>query len=366
MTPRRLVALGIVTTAVAGALGYVVIGDSGLILAVLLIQFWVFVVVAWMWRDLRDRGVARDGKRGGDTAHSLSAPTEAGFSEVPERLDRLNDRLQEHDEMIAHLQRDAVRQLQVAQEAATARLMKQVDGLHEQVGRTKQQLAADILHERKQTVTMLGRVARKDFQQLEALAALYHDVRPVRAFPRTRSWVAAPDLLHWLFDFVRRERPSTVVECGSGVSTIVMAYAMREVDNGIVTALEHDEHWFRTTSELVDEHGLGAWIDLRLAPLEPIELDGESWPWYELAQLPEDAIDLLLVDGPPGATREHARFPALPVLFDRIRPEGVVILDDHERSEEREVAERWRSQFPELSIELLPHEKGTALLRKLD
>ena len=51
------------------------------------------------------------------------------------------------------------------------------------------------------------------------------------------------------------------------------------------------------------------------------------------AALQGDLIDLLLVDGPPAYAVGHglARYPALPVLRDRLAPGATVVLDDVER-----------------------------------
>jgi hypothetical protein len=54
----------------------------------------------------------------------------------------------------------------------------------------------------------------------------------------------------------------------------------------------------------------------------------------------------------------------MPLLHDRLRLGGLVVLDDHDRDEEREIGERWRAAYPGLRLELLPHEKGTALFHR--
>ena len=65
------------------------------------------------------------------------------------------------------------------------------------------------------------------------------------------------------------------------------------------------------------------------------------------AALGGDLIDLLLVDGPPAFAAGHglARYPALPVLRDRLAPGATVVLDDVERPGEQEVLRRWEREF---------------------
>ena len=52
-------------------------------------------------------------------------------------------------------------------------------------------------------------------------------------------------------------------------------------------------------------------------------------------------IDLLVVDGPPGLLRPQARYPALPVLRERLSPGASILLDDTHRADEREIVRRW-------------------------
>ena len=53
-----------------------------------------------------------------------------------------------------------------------------------------------------------------------------------------------------------RRRPQLVVECGSGNSTIFLARALRQLGDGHVITLDHDEAWGRVTREIVAREGL--------------------------------------------------------------------------------------------------------------
>jgi predicted O-methyltransferase YrrM len=201
------------------------------------------------------------------------------------------------------------------------------------------------------------------FRQVEALVGLYLETGSRIGFPATRDWVASPDLLLYLYRHVRTSGVESILECGSGLSTTIMAYALRSNGGGRLVSLEHSQEYADRTNALLDEHELTDWAEVRLAPLEPVEIDGEVWPWYSVAALPDGPIDLLFVDGPPGTTRPNARFPALPLLIDRLSPDARILLDDFGRADESELASRWMDRFPNLALESLRHEKGTALLR---
>ena len=66
-----------------------------------------------------------------------------------------------------------------------------------------------------------------------------------------------------------------------------------------------------------------------------------------------NAIDLLLIDGPPAGDPglERSRHPALGELGPRLAPGATILLDDARRAGEAAALERWASDF-ELEFEL--------------
>ena len=132
-----------------------------------------------------------------------------------------------------------------------------------------------------------------------------------------------------------------IVECGSGVSTVVLARLLRERGEGELVALEHDRHWAALVEEQLRREDLGAIARVLYAPLR-----GEP-PWYDLHdsdRLPAE-VDLLVVDGPPAFDPGHGtrRAPALPWFEDRLVAGATVILDDIDRDGEREVLADWEA-----------------------
>lgn len=203
------------------------------------------------------------------------------------------------------------------------------------------------------------------FRQLEALQGLYVELDLKHSLPPTRGWAASPDFLLELARHTRTLRQATVVECSSGISTLVLARCMQLNGGGKVYSLEHDRQFAAQTRAQLRRHGLQDWATVVDAPLTPHQIDGAAWPWYDLAQLPElPAIDLLVIDGPPQATRPQARYPAGPLLFPRLRTGAAVFLDDAARPDEQAILLRWRQEFPELAYTQQSCEKGCALLRK--
>ena len=91
-----------------------------------------------------------------------------------------------------------------------------------------------------------------------------------------------------------------------------------------------------------------------------------GWPgyWYELSALP-DTIGMLIIDGPPWTVHPYVR-GAAEILFSRIEPGGVILLDDAARPGERVVARRWKRNWPNFRFQLARNgTKGTLVGRRL-
>lgn len=59
---------------------------------------------------------------------------------------------------------------------------------------------------------------------------------------------------------------------------------------------------------------------------------------------------MLIVDGPPGRVNKDARYPALPLLHERLNPGAHVFLDDATRPDERRILTQWLAEFPDLRL----------------
>jgi predicted O-methyltransferase YrrM len=143
-----------------------------------------------------------------------------------------------------------------------------------------------------------------------------------------RPWIV-PAAIGWLG---RRIRPDwSVLELGSGRSTAW--YARRA---GRVLSLEDNEFWAAETRERLAAAGLSN-VELRWRPVE-------DFP-SEVAALPDAAFDLVVMDflEAPEVTRVDALKPAL----KKVRPAGLLLLDDSDRpgyAEAYELLAGWRER----------------------
>jgi predicted O-methyltransferase YrrM len=216
----------------------------------------------------------------------------------------------------------------------------------------------------KRTPRLLTQADRANFAQVEALLEL-RDLLPRRApMPPTRGFPAAPTTLLYLVQTVLDRRPGLVVECGSGVSSVWIGYALERLGAGRCITLEHDPEFAQLTREALSKHGLSDVVEVRDAPLRATELASETFQWYDVDALHDvrDA-ELVFVDGPPGFTGPLARFPAVPVLKPLLSTTGaIVILDDAGRGEEQAVQQRWCEEFDATVVHHSSVESGLAAL----
>ena len=183
---------------------------------------------------------------------------------------------------------------------------------------------------------------------------------PHDALPHLGSWKADTYFLWRMVGAIERLRPREVVELGCGASTLVLAKALELNGGGRLTSLDQHADFVAATGRWLAEHDLQA--AMRHAPLVA---DPTPWShnWYDLPSLPPE-IDLLVIDGPPWTLNPFVRGRA-EVLFDRIPPGGMVLLDDAARPGERVVAARWRRDWPDFRFTLLPGAKGTLVGERL-
>ena len=130
-------------------------------------------------------------------------------------------------------------------------------------------------------------------------------------------------------------------------------------------SLDDDANYSRVTESTISKHGLTKIAEVVYAPQRPITLNNKQWLWYEVEGIDHiEGIDLLIIDGPKGSNSPLARYPALPILFDRLNSGAVIILDDGAREDETEIVKKWSDKFEGLESEFIDTEKGTFIIRK--
>ena len=70
---------------------------------------------------------------------------------------------------------------------------------------------------------------------------------------------------------------------------------------------------------------------------------------------------MLVIDGPPGFIQKHSRFPALPLLFDKMADQSIIFMDDAAREDEKEIVSMWLEMNDGISHEYIETERGCSV-----
>ena len=206
-------------------------------------------------------------------------------------------------------------------------------------------------------------VVIQEGKQSEALISLTR-VLPLRTpLPAMREWAVSPDFARVLVWLLQERRPGLVLELGSGVSTVVTGYMLKQAGFGCMVSLDHDANYSAETRRQLALHELQDLCTVVTASLEQVDVNGHGSRWYDAAATADiKSIDMLIVDGPPSVDR-WSRYPALPLLIEKLSDVATVVVDDYKR--DQSYVESWLRDYPEFQIEEFDTEKGTAVLRRV-
>lgn len=189
-------------------------------------------------------------------------------------------------------------------------------------------------------------------------------VSPRRPMPPFDSHMASPDLLQCLWQLIHEERPNHVLELGSGLSTLVMAYAVEACGKGTITSMDDSAGYAVRTRRYLREHSLEAHANVITARFERLKFDCGVPFWYALPDLrAEPPIDILFVDGPMRTFHPRIRYPALPVLHEYFADNAFVVVDDRHKLENFNILREWLEEYPALRIDERFHNPRFTVLR---
>lgn len=200
------------------------------------------------------------------------------------------------------------------------------------------------------------------FVQLQTFIGLTTELEIKKSLPAMRGWAASPDFLAGIANYAIEANPMTIVECSSGVSTLILARCMQIQGKGHVYSLEHSRAYSEKTRQNLIRHGLEGWATVIYAPLTSCTINDNEYLWYSLRDLTVERIDMLVVDGPPLKTCCFARYPAVPLLHKKFSKRFALYLDDAARDDEKRIIEMWSNEFNDLKSEYRNYEKGCSIL----
>ena len=176
------------------------------------------------------------------------------------------------------------------------------------------------------------------------------------------TWALDNGTIELLWKKIQWDRPKTVIECGVGVSTLILArYATscysKSTNSYGIFSLEQDAQIKQEVERRLAKHGLGDSVRIIHSPISEqgrYELDANKLS----EQLGSNKADWLLIDGPAGP--EGCREWTLPLLARFCKSGARWFLDDAFRDAELRILGRWLRQ-PGIIVEgIYPVGKGLA------
>ena len=203
------------------------------------------------------------------------------------------------------------------------------------------------------------------FNQFESYHYIRDRLNLKQGLPYTRDWSASPDFLKRIAEHCLQYKPETIVECSSGLSSLVLARCCQINKKGKVFSLENGEEFARASRGHINRYQLDEYAQIIHAPLINHSINGRDFQWYDISQLPDASINMLVIDGPPGFIQTHSRYPALPLLQQKMANDCVIFMDDAARDDEKEIVDKWLAEYPGWRHEYVSLLRGCSVLRKL-
>jgi ubiquinone/menaquinone biosynthesis C-methylase UbiE len=195
----------------------------------------------------------------------------------------------------------------------------------------------------------------------DPLATLFQRVRgPVGRFRNTRlqqllasetvdGWALCAETLEYLADRIGQDRPSAILEFGSGTSSLALAWAMTCLHGHSSTprvfSIDQSMAHIEQIQGMLRQHHLADAVRFLHADLRLQTIGSRAVRCYAL---PSETLDeflggiqpeMILIDGPAGET--GIRFGTVPLVNNVVAPHAVVYLDDGLRDSELDTADQW-------------------------
>lgn len=197
---------------------------------------------------------------------------------------------------------------------------------------------------------------------MEDYASLQEQLNLTEGIPYTPNWSAGADFLQLIVDYCLQARPALILECSSGLTSLVLARCCQMNATGRVVSLEDGEEYAASTRSYIDRYGLGRYSSVIHAPLRKSVLDSIDYAWYATDEIPDGRVDMLVIDGPSGFIQKNSRYPALPLLYPRLADGCRVFLDDAARPDEQAIVAMWMAAYPAIEQDYVETARGCSVL----
>jgi hypothetical protein len=216
---------------------------------------------------------------------------------------------------------------------------------------------------------LLSGIAKKeDLDRLyDQMAGLFQIQAAISGSPiirPLRNWAISPDAIALVLADLQERTTPTIVEFGSGQSTVVLAAYLKNRRGGRLVTIEHDGQYAQGVSRQLAACGLEEYVDLRVVPLVNADSCASLPPCstYDLSGMEKIKANLALVDGPPQTFGASGRYYAIRWAVSHLAADGVVYVDDYDRPADKRNVSVILGEIPAIRCETLIAEKGLVRL----
>ncbi|HEV8341079.1 MAG TPA: hypothetical protein VGR30_01790 [Candidatus Binatia bacterium] len=170
--------------------------------------------------------------------------------------------------------------------------------------------------------------------------------------------------LWFLYNVVRQRKPRSILEFGSGCSTVIMAQALADnlsqsygEKRGYLYSVDAHPYWAKVTSDSIPKN-LREFCEVSYSPL--LEISYEGTPAFRHAKIPDVVPDLLYLDGPELTPERQIAVDVLD-LEGRLLPGFYMVVDGRKANRDfllrhlkRRYAYKYRRQFRNAVFALIP------------
>ena len=115
----------------------------------------------------------------------------------------------------------------------------------------------------------------------------------------------------FMYNFIKKRKPSLVFEFGSGITSFIIAHAMKENGMGHCYSFESEEYWAKENSRFMPAD-LKKYCEIRHSPVVVTEYNGI--PVFKYTDIPKLKPDFVYLDGP--ALNENVKVTVNPLDLD--------------------------------------------------
>lgn len=201
-------------------------------------------------------------------------------------------------------------------------------------------LAKAIEHLRPQMAAAVAAAAKKSAAQAPVSAP--GDLHRVLSAAKFTDWSITRECAIALYREVVRLKSRSIIDFGSGVSTLVFALHAKQTGAKVVS-LEADKKWLDITAASLRQLGLAEYVTLIHAPLKDATRYKIARATYHFDFGVGAPYDFVFIDGPPERVGRHGTLPSIAAHLDT---EWHAWVHDGARPGERQCVSLWSKHLP--------------------